>query len=150
VLFRSTHAKRIGEGTLSAGDLCHIGRGGTSLPLGGFSIAMLPAGEVGSERHDGLGRGEQPTLRAYHCEPEPGKPGSNAVQGGREPMLTVFTDPVHAWSATAWGQSFKPASKHYSDQSQLISARRLKPTWYQWQALRDHIESVESLSYPGR
>jgi len=41
----------------------------------------------------------------------------------------------------------KPESKHYADQMKLYSDDRMRPAWHDWDQLKDHIESSETITY---
>jgi hypothetical protein len=112
------------------GDAVRIGRGTVSLPLGGATIRS--------------GRRSERTLRSMGCgDFNAGR--CFAMTGQRHPFLTVFTDPIISFSGVPLGQSMHPGSTHFSDQSRLVSERRLKPVYFGWRDLRAHVESVRHL-----
>ncbi len=48
-----------------------------------------------------------------------------------------------------YGQSDRPDSAHFADQAEkLFSRSRFKPTWFQPDALKGHIESTSVLQWP--
>lgn len=109
------------------GDVFRIGRGATDLPVGGVRVPALSNSES--------------TLRAFSCEWNEERNRCRANSGQRHPMLTVFGTQVQSWSAVPFGQSAIATSPHYSDQSKLASEATLKPTYFAWHELREHIAS---------
>lgn len=118
---------RFGGMEAELGDVFRIGRGGTDLPLGGVRVPDLS--------------GSESTLRAFGCAWNEGRTRCSADSGQRHPMLTVFGAHVQSWSAVPFGQSALASSPHHSDQSLLASEARLKPTYFAWRELREHIVS---------
>ena len=123
----ATLRERFGRADLPFGEVFRIGRGGTSLPLGGVSLPR----EAGFE----------PTLRATRCRWNADEDRCDAVFGQRHPMLTVFTDPLMSFSAVPFGQSRDAASPHHSDQSRLASDAKLKPVRFDWASLKPYVVS---------
>jgi len=117
---------------LAYGDVFRIGRGGHSWPLGG---GRFMAGD----------RDVRP-LRAMRFFAPPDAHGRKWVQGGQvHTMVVVFTDPIQSFSAHPFGTSGKPDSPHFSDQAQLLSERRLKPTYFYKEDLLPHVVSTTTL-----
>jgi hypothetical protein len=109
------------------GDVFRIGRGTTDLPLGGVRVPTLTGSEA--------------TLRAFSCTWNAERSRCRADSGQRHPMLTVFGTSVQSWSAVPFGQSALATSPHHSDQSRLASDAQLKPTYFEWHELREHVTS---------
>lgn len=65
--------------------------------------------------------------------------------GQRSPVLTIFSDPIQSYASIPTGASNDPQSPHYSDQSQLVSEARLRPTFFNKEDLLKNIESVREL-----
>ncbi|HEX8242428.1 MAG TPA: penicillin acylase family protein, partial [Longimicrobium sp.] len=106
------------------GDVFRVGRGGVSLPLGGF---------VG-------------TMRAMQYSP-PDSAGLQWVYSGqRQPLVVIFSDPIQSWSSLNFGESGRPSSPHYADQSRLMSEKRLKPTYFYEADLLPHVEWRRTLT----
>jgi acyl-homoserine-lactone acylase len=58
---------------------------------------------------------------------------------------------VESYSATPYGQSDHPDSPHYTDQAEKLYSRlRLKPTYFQREALEGHIASRTELEFVGQ
>jgi acyl-homoserine lactone acylase PvdQ len=112
-------SSELGSSDLAFGDVYRVGRGGLSLPLGGF---------VG-------------TMRAMVYSDADTAGRHWVVSGQRQPLLVMFTRPVRSYSSLNFGQSNNPTSPHYADQSRLMSEQRLKPTWFNESELRAHISS---------
>ncbi|MFL5489372.1 MAG: penicillin acylase family protein [Gemmatimonadaceae bacterium] len=108
-----------GSTDLAFGDVFRTGRGGKSWPLGGF---------VG-------------TMRAMQYSP----PDTNGKQwvysGQRQPMIVIFSDPIQSFTQLNFGESDRPTSPHYSDQSALMSEKRMKSTYFNESDLLKHEES---------
>lgn len=128
---------RFGGLETTYGDVFRIGRGATDLPLGGVRLPALTGSEA--------------TLRAFSCAWSEDRRRCRANSGQRHPMLTVFGDArVRSWSGVPYGQSSRRNSPHYSDQALLASEARLKPTYFHWSELRDHIASRTLLDTEAR
>ena len=69
--------------------------------------------------------------------------------GGQSgPMVVALTSPIQSVSVLPWGQSDDPDSPHYMDQGEeLFSRRKLKPTWFEFDELQEHIESEIVLEF---
>lgn len=108
------------------GEMFRVGRDHASWPAGGGGDG------------DATGR----TLRSMSF----GKAqddGTRWGQGGQtSTQIVVMTKPVQSWTQPPIGQSDRPASPHYDDQAEkLLSARKMKPTWWMPGQLKDHVES---------
>lgn len=105
------------------GEVFRTGRGGTSLPMGGF---------IG-------------TMRAMVYGP-PDSLGVHHVRAGqRQPLVVELGHPVVSFTALNFGESNDPPSPHYSDQARLMSEKRLKPTYFEPSTLRGHITQRRTL-----
>jgi acyl-homoserine-lactone acylase len=79
---------------------------------------------------------------------EPGKDGRYVFKGGQViPTVVEMTDPVQVWSIVPYGQSRRPESPHYNDQTRLYSEGQMRPAWHTWSQLRDHVESAKVFEY---
>lgn len=126
---------KFGEEETRYGDVFTIGRGAMKWPLGGGAISIP---DVWSE----------PTIRAYGFSPQLNDSGKqDAHRGGIHPqiMTVAIGGTVDSDTALAFGQSNNAASVHYSDQSRLLSEKRLKPSFFQYSNLRSNIESWKTL-----
>jgi len=104
---------------LAFGDVFRTGRGGKSWPLGGF---------VG-------------TMRAMQYTP-PDSTGKQWVYSGqRQPTIVIFSNPIQSFTQLNFGESGREGSPHYSDQSQLMSEKRMKSTYFDRADLLRHEES---------
>ena len=108
------------------GDVHRTGRGGVSLPLGGY---------IGTIR-----------VMVYGNPDSTGKKW--VYSGQRQPLIVIFAHPVQSWSQLNFGQSGDPSSPHYSDQARLMSEKRLKSTYFEESELLKHIESRKVLDVP--
>jgi len=123
--------KDYGRTDLALGDVYRIGRGDVSLPIGGVTF---------------YAPGEQQMLRAMMSFAPPDSAHRTWIDAGqRQPMLTLFTNPVQCYTYAPWGQSEHPSSPHYSDQAKLLSERRLKSDYFNKEELLKHIESTTVL-----
>jgi hypothetical protein len=61
--------------------------------------------------------------------------------GQRQPMIVIFSQPIQSFTTLNFGQSNRPDSPHFADQSRLMSERRLKPTYFYESELMKHVES---------
>lgn len=99
------------------GDSMRIGRGEQRWPLGGRTIGV---------RRESAER----TLRSMGCDTlsidEPCAP----QHGQRHPILTVFGPRMESWSLVPYGQSADKDSVYFSNQSVLVSERKMKPTFF--------------------
>lgn len=113
-----------------------------SYPIGGIGIGPKFSG-ICPSLHCEL------TLRAYWSAPiEKPQDSILAIAGSRSLRLVVFTDPIQSFTMHIYGQSDDPQSAHYDDQARLLaSQRKVKPVYFEWTALQDHIESTKVLTY---
>ncbi len=77
------------------------------------------------------------------------KKGVTTGTGGQSgPMVISLTKPIQSVSVLPWGQSDDPNSAHYMDQGEkLFSQGKFKDTWFEWEELKDHIESKARLDW---
>jgi len=78
------------------------------------------------------------------------KKGVTTGSGGQSgPMVVSLTKPVQSVSVLPWGQSDDPESPHYFDQGEkLFSQGKFKDTWFEWEELKEHVETQTSLELP--
>ncbi|MBM4092315.1 MAG: hypothetical protein FJ276_23245 [Planctomycetes bacterium] len=55
--------------------------------------------------------------------------------------------PIQVRSIVPFGQSRRPESPHYADQTRLYSAGQMRPAWHGWSQLRDHVGSKAVWEY---
>jgi acyl-homoserine lactone acylase PvdQ len=124
----------------SYGDVFRAGRGGQSLPLGGGDLGPRDRSLCSVHRLLCVA-----TLRAFSFG-EPDSLGRRwAASGSRLLRLVVFTKPLQSFTLHIYGQSERPDSPHYADQTRLFSERRLKPTYFERAELMKHLESSRRL-----
>jgi len=129
----ATLKKDFGRTDLTLGDVYRVGRGGVSLPIGG--VTFYARGQ------------EQQTLRAMLSFAPPDSVHRIWIDAGqRQPILTLFTQPVQAFTYMPWGESEHPSSPHYADQSRLLSEGRLKSDYFNREDLLKHVESTTVLN----
>ena len=64
------------------------------------------------------------------------------VSGQTSTQIVVLSEPIQSWLYLPTGQSDRPDSPHYSDQSETVfSDRELKPSWWLPEDLAGNIES---------
>lgn len=66
------------------------------------------------------------TSNAYEFDNGDERGVKSLIGGGLRTRITVMGEPLTIYSVKPWGQSANPASRHYSDQAQLISDREFK------------------------
>jgi acyl-homoserine lactone acylase PvdQ len=129
--------RRHGTIDVRLGDEFRAGRGGVSYPVGN---APLP----GLEFLDGVA-----VLKALSFGPLDQQNHRWVTGGGYHTTLTIFTDPIQSWSLAPLGQSADSTSPWYSNQAQLLSERRLKPTLFNRADLLEAKPSGVTLQRPG-
>lgn len=66
----------------------------------------------------------------------------HGVSGQTSTQIVVLSEPIQSWLYLPTGQSDRPDSPHYSDQSETVfSDRELKPSWWLPEDLAGNIES---------
>ena len=113
-----------------------------------YGSCQVAYGELHRVRHGDRSwplSGNEETLKAIVSKVEGkvavGTHGQNWTQ-----LVQFKKGAVRSWSATAYGESDDPASKHYTDQAEkLYSQRKLKPTWFIPSELAENIESTTVL-----
>lgn len=102
------------------------GRDGNGWPVGG-----------GGGDHLGL-----TTLRTMGYAAPDENQERHGVSGQTSTQIVVLSDPIQSWLYLPTGQSDRPDSPHYSDQSESVfSNRKLKPSWWLPEDLAGNIES---------
>ncbi len=131
---------------LALGEVFRIGRGGHSFPIGGISLAPPDLA-----RCEGLASFERRcvmTLRAFTA----GNPDSAGHRwvflGSRLLRLAIFTTPIQSFTLHNFGQSERPTSPHFVDQTKLSSEHKLKPVYFEKSQLEGHIVSERTLDVP--
>lgn len=108
------------------GDVYRVGRGERSWPC-----------EGGMREAQGL-----TTLRSVSHGPERSDHTRWADGGQTSAGVVLLTTPIRSWTSVPLGQSDRPDSPHYADQTEkLFSLRQMKPTWWTPEELAGHIES---------
>lgn len=131
------------------GDVFRIGRGGaSSYPVGGSGLipgSMRQCESLASWNHVCV-----MTLRAFTpTGPADSLGRFHATIGSRLLRLTVFTNPIQSFTVHNYGQSADPASPHYEDQArELTSKHRVKPVYFDREALAPHVVSEKTLTVP--
>jgi|TARA_Y100000310_G_scaffold295298_1_gene326501 acyl-homoserine lactone acylase PvdQ len=106
------------------GDLFRVGRGENSWPLGG-------GGRFGTRTLRSVGYAREKKNHRYW-----------GARGQTSTQIVVLSRPIRSWIYLPIGQSDRRDSRHYSDQAEkLFSQRKLKPSWWLPQDLKDHIQS---------
>lgn len=126
-----------GRWDVAWGDMHVVGRGGVYYPYGGADF--------------GHGANLTETLRTVQGrELDDGSGRHVARMGCMSTMLMFFhEDGIESFSCVPWGQSGNPESPHYMDQGrELFSKRKLKPTWFSQEALKEHISETTVLKTP--
>ncbi len=119
-----------GSNKVPWGNTLILKRGEKSLPLSGGSF------------ENGIS-----SLRAISGTTKNGVMIGSRGQSG--PMVISLTKPIQSVSVLPWGQSDDPESLHYFDQGEkLFSQGKFKDTWFEWEELKEHIESQTSLELP--
>ncbi len=98
------------------GDVSRLKRGKLNLPMAG-------------------GPGELGLFRVLTFRPSPPEkaevPGERIAVGGDSFVMAVeFTDPPKAFSVTAYGETERENSPHFTDQSELFAKHRFKDVYY--------------------
>lgn len=132
--------KTYGKWNPKWGDAYVVGRGGKYFPM--------PGADFG-DRKDTYNYTE--TLLSISYKDDPEQAGRHVAYKGSMAMILMFFKPdgVESYSACAWGQSGRPDSPHYVDQSEnLFSKRKLKPTFFRKEDLLKNLESERTLLMP--
>ncbi|NOY57561.1 MAG: penicillin acylase family protein [Calditrichaeota bacterium] len=116
-----------GKDEVKWGETVILKRGDKSYPLGGGSF------ENGIQ-----------SLRAVWGDSKNGVTIGAGGQSGT--MVVILSKPIKSVGVLPWGESDDPESPHYMDQGEkLFSQRKLKPTWFEMDDLKGHIESKKEL-----
>lgn len=132
-VLRDTYAQAMQKmqnelGTLDApwGRVFRVARGAQSWPVGG-----------GGGDEYGL-----TTLRTMGYESPDESFVRKGNRGQTSTQVVELSQPIKSWVYLPTGQSDDPESEHFSDQAeQLLSKRRLKPSWWLPEDLAPHIQS---------
>jgi len=133
----------LGSIDVAMGEVFRVGRDDASWPLGGESINVEAIPDCLADISPLCER----TMRAFSSAAPDEQGQRRALRGSNSMRLVVFTDPVQSYSLHVYGQSDKPGSPHYDDQSRLASERRFKPVYFNRDELEGHIQSVTVLKY---
>ena len=116
----------LGDTAQPWGRVFKAGRDGNGWPVGG-----------GGGDHLGL-----TTLRTMGYAAPDENQERHGVSGQTSTQIVVLSDPIQSWLYLPTGQSDRPDSPHYSDQSETVfSNRELKPSWWLPADLAGNIES---------
>ncbi len=116
----------LGDTAQPWGRVFKAGRDGNGWPVGG-----------GGGDHLGL-----TTLRTMGYAASDENQERHGVSGQTSTQIVVLSDPIQSWLYLPTGQSDRPDSPHYSDQSETVfSNRELKPSWWLPEDLAGNIES---------
>ncbi len=116
----------LGDTAQPWGRVFKAGRDGNGWPVGG-----------GGGDHLGL-----TTLRTMGYAVSDENQERHGVSGQTSTQIVVLSDPIQSWLYLPTGQSDRPDSPHYSDQSETVfSNRELKPSWWLPEDLAGNIES---------
>jgi len=129
---------RYGRWDVVWGDVHKIGRGGKYFPVAGTDFGS---------RREPLNYTE--TLFDVNYRPLPDDPKRLVAYKGSMSMILMFFTPkgVRSMTCINWGESGHADSPHYVDQSEkLYGKRRMKPTWWTMDELKDHIASTTVLT----
>jgi acyl-homoserine-lactone acylase len=131
-----------GDKEATLGELSRIGIGQNDYPVGGLCLGPLHKSVASYTEED--------TLRWFSAA----RPIAGALKpfrvefGSRVLRLVVFTHPVQSFTVHNFGQSDDPASPHYDDQARLLtSLRKVKPVYFERDALQANIKSQITLRY---
>ena len=119
------------------GEIHQVGRGDQWYPCDGADF--------------GRGKNATETLRNVESREDPPESGRYRAHSGTMSAMVMFfhKDRVESYTCIPWGQSGDPASPHYMDQGrELYSKRRMKPTWFDKEALMQNLSSEKTLVIP--
>lgn len=113
-----------------------------------FGSVQAPYGKVHRYRYGGkelpLPGLDSYTLRAGGARLD--KDLTMEVLGGSSfSMVVDLRQPVKAWSMLPYGESHRPASKHYNDQMEVYAQRQYKPAWFTDEEVLANTESRQEL-----
>ena len=122
-------------------DRMHSELGDTAQPWG----RVFKAGRDGNGWPVGGGGGDHlglTTLRTMGYAAPDENQERHGVSGQTSTQIVVLSDPIQSWLYLPTGQSDRPDSPHYRDQSETVfSDRELKPSWWLPADLAGNIES---------
>ena len=120
----------LGDTTQPWGRVFRTGRDGVTWPVGG-----------GGGDHLGL-----TTMRTMGYADANENHERQGVSGQTSTQIVVLSEPIQSWLYLPTGQSDRPDSPHYRDQSETVfSDRELKPSWWLPEDLAGNIESRTEL-----
>ncbi len=120
----------LGDTTQPWGRVFRTGRDGVTWPVGG-----------GGGDHLGL-----TTMRTMGYADANENQERHGVSGQTSTQIVVLSEPIQSWLYLPTGQSDRPDSPHYRDQSETVfSDRELKPSWWLPENLAGNIESRTEL-----
>ena len=120
----------LGDTTQPWGRVFRTGRDGVTWPVGG-----------GGGDHLGL-----TTMRTMGYADANENHERHGVSGQTSTQIVVLSEPIQSWLYLPTGQSDRPDSPHYRDQSETVfSDRELKPSWWLPDDLAGNIESRTEL-----
>lgn len=129
------------EAWLSGLDRMRADLGDTAQPWG----RAFKTGRDGNGWPVGGGGGDElglTTLRTMGYAPPDENMERHGVRGQTSTQIVVLSEPIQSWLYLPTGQSDRPDSPHYSDQSETVfSDRELKPSWWLPEDLAGNIES---------
>lgn len=126
-----------GSAEVPYGDIFKVGRNGQYFPTGGADY--------------GSGAAFTETLFDVRSREEPAGSGQFVAYDGSFSVMLMFFGPerIESFSCYHWGISSDPESPHFLDQArELYSKRELKPTWFEKDALMEHVQSTATLAVP--
>jgi len=130
-----------GTTNVEMGTVFRIGRGADDWPIGGETIEASSIPDCVADYSPLCER----TMRAFASGRADTDGHRSAYRGSQSMRLVELGASVKAWSLHVYGQSDDPQSPHYNDQSALASERQFKPTFFDWQDLKDNIEVTTQL-----
>jgi acyl-homoserine-lactone acylase len=90
--------------------------------------------------------GRDGAVFTFTARPAPGQKRRYGVAGGTYISVVEFAPRFRALSVHVFGSSGHPASRHYTDQSQLYARGEFKPAWL---TLKDIKANLERAYHPG-
>lgn len=127
---------------VSLGKVFRVGRGSSTWPLGGTTIRLTPTQHCVASLTSVCDQ----TQRAF-ASLAPAENGQRmAFRGTQSLRLMLFGDSVQSFTVHPHGQSDDPQSRHFSDQSRLLSEKRLKPVYFYKEELLPKVTSTTVLN----
>ncbi|MBJ42085.1 MAG: hypothetical protein CMJ80_02105 [Planctomycetaceae bacterium] len=129
--------KRYGRWNVPWGKIHQVGRGGQNFPVGG---ADFQSGNKEANFSE--------TLFDVRSVERQDRPTYYLANSGSMAMVLMFfhKDRVESLTCIPWGQNAHEDSPHFMDQGEhLYSKRQMKPTWWEYDELMQHVESKRVL-----